>query len=404
MQPTAHSRFGASSAYRWMACPGSVRLSEGAERIETEYAFEGTMLHEIAATILEAWRRGDSLDEDAVAAQARLNREQRDVVATYTRAVRDEEHLLSLSGDEPQVLIEQRFSLPGLHPEFFGTGDATIYTRSALRIFDLKCGRGVAVETDKGGTLNSQLGYYALGALEKIGWNVSLNGIIPPRGMENMTDIEIVVVQPRLGGVKRRKVAITELLDLAEDLVFAAKLADEPNAPLKAGDWCRFCPARAACPALRSRVLDEARMDFATGDIVSPDQLEGAELARALKNADLMEMWVRAIREHARHQLSTGRAVPGFKLVERRGNRRWKDEGAVFQELQRSGLRSVEYAETSLKSPAQVERALKSAGIDGAWMDELIERGSAGSALVPDSDTRPEVRVGAAADFTAQPV
>ena len=49
-------------------------------------------------------------------------------------------------------------------------------------------------------------------------------------------------------------------------------------------------------------------------------------------------------------------------------------------------------------------RALKNAGIDGAWMDELIERGSAGSALVPDSDTRPEVRVGAAADFTAEPV
>ena len=400
MQPTAHSRFGASSAYRWMACPGSVRLSEGAERIETEYASEGTMLHEVAATVLEAWRRGDSLSEDAVAAQARLNREQRDVVAAYTRVVRDEEQMLSLKGEEAEVLIEQRFSLPGLHPEFFGTGDATIYTSTALRILDLKCGRGVAVETDKDGRLNSQLGYYALGALEKIGWNVSLNGIVPPAGMEGMSDIEIVVVQPRLGGVKRRKVAITELLDLAEDLVFAAKLADEPNAPLKAGDWCRFCPARASCPALRSRVLDEARMDFATGEIIAPDQLEGDELARALRNADLMEMWVRAIREHARHQLTRGRAVPGFKLVERRGNRRWKDEEAAAEELAMTGLDLTDYTERSLKSPAQIERILKARGVDAPWISDLVERGSAGSALVPSSDSRPDARVGAVADFT----
>jgi hypothetical protein len=400
MQPTAHSRFGASSAYRWMKCPASVRMSEGAERQESEYALEGTMLHEIAARILMKWIEHDSQNEQLADEFRKLNDDQRNVVSAYTRVVRDEEHILALDDDNTNTMIEQRFSLPSLHPEFFGTADAVISTRRALRVIDLKCGSGVAVAVDTAGRINPQLGYYALGALAALGWNVSINGIVPPRGLEDQTDIEIIVVQPRLGGIKRRKVAIVELLDLAEDLVFAAKLADTFNPPVKAGDWCRFCAARASCPTLREKVLEEARMDFSTGDIVAPQLLEGNELTRALRSADLMDLWIKAVRDHARAQIEQGRRVPGFKLVQRVGHRKWKDEAVTTETLVSThGVREDDLVTRSVKSPAQVERVLKSYGIDRDVIDDLVVRGSSGVVLVPEEDARPAARVGAAADF-----
>lgn len=57
-----HSALGASSAHRWMACPGSVRLSTEAGASASRSgraAAEGTVAHEIAAECLllgrEAW-------------------------------------------------------------------------------------------------------------------------------------------------------------------------------------------------------------------------------------------------------------------------------------------------------------------------------------------------------------
>jgi len=48
----AHSRLGASIAHRWLACPGSVRLSYGIEDKQTIFAAEGSAAHELAEMCL----------------------------------------------------------------------------------------------------------------------------------------------------------------------------------------------------------------------------------------------------------------------------------------------------------------------------------------------------------------
>lgn len=227
---SAHSRFGASSAHRWMRCPGSIQATADLPNVSSKEAEEGTMLHEAAANILLCIPQHYDLTD-----------EQQDVVDVYVNLVRHE-------AQGGQLFVEQKFKLPH-HSEFWGTADAVIVSGDALKVIDLKAGRGVAVEVDYGGKINPQLGFYALGAMaaqNKWEWDL----------------IEIIVVQPRLGGVKRRVVHPLELADLAQEMVAAVALAESENPPFAAGSHCKFCLARATCPTLREEVWRLVRVDF----------------------------------------------------------------------------------------------------------------------------------------------
>lgn len=186
------------------------------------------MLHEVAANLL----LGLPVEYD-------LTDEQREVVDTYVDFVR------SLPGEK---LIEQGFKLPH-HDEFWGTCDAIAVDGSRIVCVDLKAGRGVAVEVDYNGRINPQLGMYLLGAMSRF----------PDR---EFTDIEMVIVQPRFGGIKRRAVAPHELQELVEEMLSAAQNALGENPRYEAGSHCKFCLARATCPTLRGEVFRLAKMDF----------------------------------------------------------------------------------------------------------------------------------------------
>ena len=227
---SGHSRFGASAAHRWMRCPGSVQLTKDMPNPSSEFAQEGTMLHEVAGNfLLELENPYDLTDE------------QQEVVDFYVNLVRQE-------AEGGELFVEKKFKLP-FHSEFWGTADAVIVSGNTLKVIDLKAGRGVAVEADYAGKINPQLGFYALGAMFSV----------EERQWET---IEIIIVQPRLGGVKRRLTSVAELADLTRELVHAAELAEDDNPPFAAGSHCKFCLARATCATLREEVMRLARMDF----------------------------------------------------------------------------------------------------------------------------------------------
>ena len=227
---SGHSRFGASAAHRWMRCPGSVQLTKDMPNPSSEFAQEGTMLHEVAANILLDLENPYDLTD-----------EQQDVVDFYVNLVRQE-------AEGGELFVEKKFKLP-FHPEFWGTADAVIVSGNNLKVIDLKAGRGVAVEVEYAGKINPQLGFYALGGMFSV--------------EERMWEtIEIIIVQPRLGGIKRRLTTVDELKLLAGELVVAADLAEQDNPPFAAGSHCKFCLARATCATLREEVMRLARMDF----------------------------------------------------------------------------------------------------------------------------------------------
>lgn len=235
---SGHSRFGASAAHRWMRCPGSISATEGMPNVSSPAALEGTLLHEAAALVLEGKVRLMDLATDA---RFLLDEEQIDVVRQYVDLVNAEN-----TGDG--LLIETRVKIPSF-AEFTGTADAIIYGDDWIKLVDLKGGRGINVEPEYAGKVNPQLGFYALGAIAQFpGWKPD--------------DIEVIICQPRFGGVKRRKVTMAELAQLESEMLNAVVKATSDNPPFAAGSHCNFCLARATCPTLRDYVYKLARMDF----------------------------------------------------------------------------------------------------------------------------------------------
>lgn len=387
---TAHAVLGASSAERWLRCPGSVRLSAGLADAPSEFAAEGTAAHELAEKCL-SWQHysasrylGDEIPVGEFSFT--VDEDMADAVQAYLDHLEEVRVECSIA----EEWVERRFSLDALRPPqpMFGTSDWTGYSRlhKVLVVRDYKHGRGKRVEA-KG---NPQLRYYGLGAL------LSLPADYPVR------EIDLGVVQPRIGNIASERITIEELLDFASDLLAAAHATQRPDAPTTPGDWCQWCRAKAICPALRNQALTVAQDEFSASP-PAPESLTPAQVAEVLEKADVIESWIKAVRGHAMREAEQGRPPPGYKLVQKRGTRKWAvDEATVANLLEHSGLLPDECFDRKLVSPAQAEKLLKP--LKAKLPEELVKSVSSGYTLTSEADKRPALAVGAADEFHSLPL
>lgn len=385
--PGVHSEHGASSAYRWTACPGSVVLSRGIPRRDTDFSREGTAAHALAELAYKRVRSPDlwlGMEVEGVI----VSDDMVEAVQVYL------DYLNNLIELDDVVRVEHRVSLEKLNPPapMFGTCDCLIYRRSEKKLFviDYKHGQGVPVDA-KG---NKQLRYYALGAM------LSLDDDQP------VETVEAVIVQPRAahqdGPIRSDIFSAGDLLDFSADLIDAVKLSLEPDAPLKAGSHCKFCPASARCPARKDHAMEVAQVDFATEVIAPPDPrlLPIEQVGNLLTKIDLIEDWASSLRAFAKEQLEKGHPVPGWKLVQKRPVRKWaEDESVIVSRLiEQSGIeRDALFNEPELKTPAQIEKIVTKK----RFPSDLVVSVSSGLTLAPEHDKRPAAAVDAASEFAA---
>lgn len=385
----AHARLSASGSKRWMECPGSVRLSDGIPNKSSAFADEGTAAHELAEMSLRREGPQSFLGRKLGPSETVVDEEMLDNVQVYLDAVWGEWQ------DGDQLFIEQKFTrIAELHPDLGGTGDAVIYRPSTgeLFVFDLKYGRGVAVEVEH----NPQLLTYGLGAAYEL----------MDRGI---SVVHLIVVQPRKphpdGPVRRWSLDAMSLMDWTADLITAAKRTADPDAPLSAGEHCRFCPAAGFCPALRDRAMDLARVEFvaeagAYSTPGRPAEMDSSELGDILRAADVIEIWLKAVQTYAHAEANAGRPPTGFKLVRGTSRRAWKDEAAARTFLDVYGMDEADMLTTpTLKSPAQIEGVIgKKNAKDIA---DLITKPPGKVILAGTDDPRDAVMVDPASEFTA---
>jgi hypothetical protein len=373
-----HAVLGASTAHRWMSCPGSVRLSAGKDVPASVHAEQGAAGHMLAEICLNG-------GVDALALIGRqlngyaIGAEMADAVQVYLDAVRAE------LGPDDLLLVEQHFSLDRLNPpaEMFGTADAVIYKPGLRRlvVFDLKYGAGVPVEA----LGNPQTRYYALGACMAL-------------AVRAVSEVEIVIVQPRAphpaGPIRRETISAFDLVEWSADLLEAAQRTGAANAPLVPGAWCRFCPAAGICPALRDQALATAQVEFGLAPSPSPPilaSLPAEEVRQPLVAVDL----------DAHVEPEAGRVFPGGKVVPKRTTRRWRDEQQMVVELRALGLPEDGLIACKLKSPAHVEKLVGSSR-KRAIADLVVAEGN-GTALAHNADHRSSLLSGVTVEFAALP-
>lgn len=380
-----HSNLGASSSYRWMACPGSVALSRDVPRKDTVFSKEGTAAHKLGEIAYEAGMHPSNWLGEKVEG-VEVTHDMVNAVAIYVDYLRD------LAILDNQLMLEHKFDLQKLNPPapMFGTSDCTCYVPHEFKLIvaDYKHGAGVAVEVEN----NTQLMYYALGAMLELG------------KQKKVEEIEMVIIQPRAqhrdGPIRKWSCTRQDILKFAGDLIAAAKETMKPEADLHAGKHCRFCPAQPRCPALHHETKEIAKLEFAEASpLVDPRLLSAEQVGYILERADLIEDWVRSIRVHVQSELECGKEVPGWKLVQKRALRSWNNTTDVLKWAEKIGLDKEELYDYKMKSPAALEKVVGKKDLP----KDLYSAVSSGYTLAPASDPRTAITSVAADEFSALP-
>ena len=376
---TAHARlFSASAAPRWMLCPGSVRLCEGLEDTSSAYAEEGTLAHEIAAAVLQG---AQTVDTDELADDIF------DAVVDYTERVRQ-------AAEGKTLLVEQRVDYSEVigHAESFGTADAIIIGDGILEIRDLKTGRNPAYALP-------QLGLYALGALHQF-------EALGPFDM-----VRLVIDQGRIGHFDEVELTMEELAGFQHEVLGAVEAALEPEPRYVPGEkQCRFCKAKAHCPALAAQVAETIGQDFENLDAedlkAEPERIGLNYLAHCMSSVALVEDWCKGIRARVERELLAGNTIDGWKLVQgRKGARKWSSEQDAEQQLRKMKLKVEDIYDLKVISPTTAEKLAKAGTIGPRqWpaLQALITQSEGGLSVAPASDKRPAASpVASASDFEA---
>lgn len=392
-----HSNIGPSSAERWFNCPGSV-LAISAVPVapgSSVHAAEGTVAHWLCEQFVTGKmtlkqlmaKAGTVVQQDGF--DIEVTDEMVDAVIDFNDIIQADIKELSEFG-KVEWFAESRLYAKSVDEKLFGTTDFVAFVRGKfLCVYDFKYGKGVAVEAEK----NKQMAIYALAAMDTHKLEALSHGV------------ELVIIQPRAGGVKRWRTTYSWVRGQFKSEVKAAVEATrEPIPELKAGKWCRWCPAAPTCPKAFAEAQQQAMVDFAEPPTnlakgVLPDikSLPVEVMVRALEHEDFVSSWFEAIRVHLKQLLEAGISVPGLKLVEGKTNRKWSDEKQVIKEL--SPLFGEEALfEKKLLSPAKLEKI-----VGKGKLDHLTFKPEGSKSLAPESDPRPAARAKAELDFTPVP-
>jgi predicted RecB family nuclease len=247
-----HALCSASSADRWLECPGSVGLSMTVPEPPTSsYALEGTKAHEFSESILHQWIKDNYVLEDDFLRQKREEGgEMFDYVMQYVYACVEEAMRFDTT---PTVRIEQKLTF-SKDMEMFGTADfiatGTMDGKSTGVIVDLKYGKGKKVKTEG----NPQLAYYA----------VALRSC----SKKKLEQVKVRIVQPRIEDASTSITFSKEDLDAwNQKLTLGAEqalwMAGKMKTPAyKMGSWCWFCAAKSVCPEMGKKLNENLAEQF----------------------------------------------------------------------------------------------------------------------------------------------
>lgn len=251
--PEQHALLSASSAHRWLNCPGSARLAEQFPNQTSPYAEAGRVAHAIAELKARKYflepmsARTYNAQLKKLRDSPHFDKSMDENTDTYLEVLKETALFFEKA---PFVALETRVDFSDSVPEGFGTADCIMIGSGTIVIVDYKNGAGVPVEAED----NPQMKLYALGALQ----------VYAPIYGDTIQRAVLKIVQPNAGGTKTWETTVQALKLWAFNTVKPiARIAYDGKGGFSAGGWCGFCPAKAQCSA-RARQMP-GRFTFTGG-------------------------------------------------------------------------------------------------------------------------------------------
>ncbi|WP_096635186.1 DUF2800 domain-containing protein [Clostridium cochlearium] len=362
-----HAVLSASGAYRWLNCLPSARLELEFVNNESSAAAEGTAAHALCEHKLKKALHMRSKRPVSVYNSDEME-EHSDA---YVEFVMEQLELAKQSCTDPLILIEQRLDFSCYVPQGFGTGDCIIIADKKLHIIDFKYGMGVLVDAVD----NPQMKLYALGALEIYD------------SLYDIEEVSMTIFQPRRENVSTWTIRVEDLKAWAEkELKPKAKKAYDGEGEYLPGEWCTFCRAAVKC-----RARAEEKLKLAQSEFKLPPLLTDSEIEEVLSKLSDLTKWANEIIAYATDAaVNHGKEWHGFKVVEGRSVRKYKDEDAVAEVAKANGYKDI--FRQSLITLTEMERLMGKAKFEKI-LGDLIYKPPGKPTLVPLSDKRPAMNV-----------
>lgn len=362
-----HAVLSASGSHRWLHCLPSARLELEFVDNESNAAAEGTAAHALCehklkkALHMRSKRPISDYNTD----------EMEEHSDAYVEFVMEQLEMAKQSCTDPLVLIEQRLNFSCYVPQGFGTGDCIIIADKKLHIIDFKYGMGVLVDVVD----NPQMKLYALGALEIYD------------SLYDIEEVSMTIFQPRRENVSTWTIPVKELKDWAEnELKPKALMAFDGEGEYLPGEWCTFCRAAVKC-----RARAEEKLKLAQSEFKLPPLLTDAEIEEVLAKLTDLTKWANEIISYATDAaVNHGKEWHGFKIVEGRSVRKYKDEDAVAEAAKANGYKDI-YRQ-SLITLTEMQKLMGKAKFEEI-LGGLIHKPPGKPTLVPLSDKRPVMNV-----------
>ena len=362
-----HAVLSASGSHRWLNCTPSARLELEFENTGSEAAREGTAAHALCehklkrALHMRSRRPVSDYDSD----------EMEECTDTYVDFVMEQYEAAKQVCEDPVILIEQRLDFSCYVPDGFGTGDCLIISDDRLHIIDFKYGMGVLVEAEG----NPQMKLYALGALAVYD------------ALYDIREVSMTIFQPRRENVSTWTIPVEDLKAWAEnELKPRAKMAYDGEGEYLPGEWCTFCRAAVKCRARAEEKLKLAQTEFRM-----PPLLTDAEIEDILAVLPDLTKWANEIATYALDAaLNHGKEWNGFKVVEGRSVRKYRDEAAVAEAAKEAGYKDI-YRQSLI--PLTEMQKLMGKDKFEEILGGLITKAPGRPTLVPKSDRRPAMNV-----------
>ena len=362
-----HAILSASGSHRWLNCTPSARLELEFENTTSEAAREGTAAHALCEHKLKKFLKKRSKRP----VSDYNSDEMEECTDAYAEFVMEQYEEAKKSCKDPVIFIEQKLDFSCYVPEGFGTGDCIIISDDKLHVIDFKYGQGILVEAEH----NPQVMLYALGALEIYD------------ALYDIKEISMTIFQPRRENVSTWTIPIEELRDWAEEeLKPKAKMAYEGDGEYLPGEWCTFCKAAVKCRARAEEKMKLARMEFKM-----PPLLTDAEIEEVLTVLPDLTKWANEITAYATDaSIHHGKEWNGFKVVEGRSNRKYRDEQLVAEAAKEHGYTDI-YRQ-SLIPMTEMQKLMGKSAFEEI-LGDLIYKPPGKPTLVPNTDKRPAMSV-----------
>lgn len=362
-----HAVLSASGSHRWLHCLPSARLELEFENKESNAAAEGTAAHALCEHKL---RKALHMRSKRPVSDYNTD-EMEEHSDAYVQFIMEQLEEAKQSCKDPLVLIEQRLDFSCYVPQGFGTGDCIIIADKKLHIIDFKYGMGVLVDVVE----NPQMKLYSLGALEIYD------------SLYDIEEVSMTIFQPRRENVSTWTISVDELNDWAEnELKPKAQKAYDGEGEYLPGEWCTFCRAAVKC-----RARAEEKLKLAESEFKMPPLLTDYEIEEVLSKLSNLTKWANEIIAYATDAaINHGKEWHGFKVVESRSVRKYKDEDAVAETAKANGYKDI--FRQSLITLTEMQKLMGKTKFQEI-LGGLIYKPSGKPTLVPTSDKRPAMNV-----------